>query len=441
MIYYTYYNWRYSYNSYSSGHCFALPGTGCISYPLLTITSKNNYAFSFLGAILRKKRSSLHPKAGKHVNMEKRGTCGWGSFIPACFTKPYVAVKEKQKKNKQTPWKQKAKDTSPSKHWGCGSEESARRGIFWAKRWLKRVWNGAQKQTTALRAPPSQQQQHEGKKKSLFLAAFRPDTRFWTFFANDRAVPRQWTPLPHLPRSAGPRRPAGGPRRQPDPVLPPLTAGNARAATPPRLLPGPVGLSPHPGDEQQQTAAHPAASTPRAAAAQARGRGRASPRPLRARRRPRRLREVRESPGRGRRRAEAAPGQGNGIRSRVLAAKAGQACRIPPRERPSPQAVPGGLRAGRGAAWSRLAALAAPVVRAAPRGSLPPPRGVGVGVCGVCVPVRCLGWGGCGVRCPPARGQSWGEAVGAAGLDLLLTKHRLLFFLFLACSVRTKPHQ
>lgn len=115
------------------------------------------------------------------------------------------------------------------------------------------------------------------------------------------------------------------------------------------------------------------------------------PRPPRACRRPRRLREVRGSPGRGRRRAEAAPGKGNGVRSRVLAAKAGQACRTPPRERPSPQAVPGGLRAGRGAAWSRLAALAAAVVRAAPRGSLPPPRGVGVGVCGVCVPVRCLG--------------------------------------------------
>lgn len=36
--------------------CFALLRTGCISWPPLTVTGKNNYAVSFLGAILRKKQ-------------------------------------------------------------------------------------------------------------------------------------------------------------------------------------------------------------------------------------------------------------------------------------------------------------------------------------------------------------------------------------------------
>lgn len=131
--------------------------------------------------------------------MENRGTRGRG-FHSRLFYKALCSCKgEREKgegKKKANPEEaeadeQKAKATSPSKYWGCGSEESIRRGTFGQNADLKGLGTESKTNQPSSALPLPNDNNDNEEKKSFFLAAFRPGTRFYGLLANSRAMPGQ----------------------------------------------------------------------------------------------------------------------------------------------------------------------------------------------------------------------------------------------------------
>lgn len=91
---------------------------------------KKQLRFFLFRSNTKEKVAASTPKQENMSTWKTEARVGGGSFIPGCFMKPYVAVKEKQRKRKQTPWKLKQMSRKPRTQVQAGTGAVALRRAY-----------------------------------------------------------------------------------------------------------------------------------------------------------------------------------------------------------------------------------------------------------------------------------------------------------------------